>query len=268
MEFEFDMNFVEDASGWVGCVLNVLYYLMLCPPFIQLLKGKINFEQTPGFFITICYINSFLWYIYGEQTCSDQIQYSNLISSIFCACLIAIYLIYEVKKYLTDSVINALTLITSSLAVYRLLVKAIDNYKVVGRICCITSIFMYLYPLLLLIDVLIVKNYLYIHIYSAYVYFLACLFWLIYGYIIEDQYVFFPHIIGIVLSFCQIFVYITYRVKYSIGHKTFNSPTIGIETTDNEIGKKETSIQISEENLIKIKEKPVIIVSKIIKKNY
>ena len=202
------MELIKEIAGWVGFGLNALYYILQYPPFIRLLKGKINFEEIPGFFITSYYINCFIWYIYGLMALNNQVKYSNLIAGIVSLFFIAIYIKYEIEKYLIDSILNTMILFTGTIAFYRLFVMVYDEIKIVGEVCIGTTLFMNIYPIIILFKVIRYKSYILIPIYSACIYLLSCLSWIVYGFLAQDNYIVIPHLIGIILSFIQIIVYI------------------------------------------------------------
>ena len=256
------MDTVQEVIGWIGCGVNFLYFLAPCMPFLNVLRGRLNFEDSPGVFVTTCYVNCFVWYIYGDMIFSDQVKYSFCAGAIASLCLMVIYLVYELKKYLVDTILNVLILITGTWAVYRALTIIIDDDRVVGKICIATSIVMYLTPMQILYKVIREKNFILIPIRAASVYFCASIIWIVYGILLEDFYLVCPHVIGVILSLVQIVVYLNYRRKYpAIGDKDFAS-TIGIETTTSEDKKEDTPIKIDEDNQTDVKEKPVKIISK------
>ena len=257
------MDTVQECIGWAAAGLSVLYYLAPVSPFFRVLKGKLNFEDTPGVFVTTCYVNCFVWYIYGDMIFSDQVKYANCVAAGISLFLMIIYLAYELKRYLVDSILNALILITGTWAVYRALTIIIDDDRIVGKICIGTAIVVFLSPIQIVYRVIKEKNYILIPIYSAGVYLLACIAWVVYGVMITDFYVVCPHVAGIILSLVQIVVYLNIKRRYpAIGEREFSS-TIGIESTGNEdIKKEEAPIKIDEDSQPQAKEKPVKIVTK------
>ena len=257
------MDTVQECIGWAAAGLSVLYYLAPVSPFFRVLKGKLNFEDTPGVFVTTCYVNCFVWYIYGDMIFSDQVKYANCVAAGISLFLMIIYLAYELKRYLVDSILNALILITGTWAVYRALTIIIDDDRIVGKICIGTAIVVFLSPIQIVYRVIKEKNYILIPIYSAWVYLLACIAWVVYGVMITDFYVVCPHVAGIILSLVQIVVYLNIKRRYpAIGEREFSS-TIGIESTGNEDAKKEEApIKIDEDSQPQAKEKPVKIVTK------
>ena len=259
------MDTVQECFGWAAACLTVCYYMAPVIPFINVVKGKLNFEDTPGVFVTTCYVNCFIWYIYGDIIFSDQIKISNFIATTICLLLICIYLIYEIKKYLVDSILNTLILVTGSWAVYRALTIILDDDRIIGKILIGTTITVYITPIQILYRVIKEKNYILIPVFSAWVYLFACIAWVVYGIFTGDHHVVFIHSAGIILSLVQIIVFLNFKRKYpAIGEREFSS-TIGIETSGNEEPKKEENIgnnNFEEENPEKTKEKPVKIVAK------
>ena len=89
-----------------------------------------------------------------------------------------IYLINELKKYLVDSILNALILITGTWAVYRALTIIIDDDRIIGKICIGTTLVVYLSPIPVLYKVIKEKkekNYMFIPICSVWAYLLVCI---------------------------------------------------------------------------------------------
>ena len=195
---------------------------------------------------------------------SDQIKYCYMIGGIVNLILMIIYLAYEVKKYLVDSILNTLILITGTWALYWALTFIIEDDRIVGKICIGTSCVVFLSPIQIIYKVIKEKNYILIPIYNCYLIFLYSICWVVYGIFITDFYVVFPNAIAIVLALVEIIIYLNYKRKYpGIGEREFSS-TIGIETTANEeASKKEDSSSIKMEEVDdKVKEKPVKIITK------
>ena len=258
------MEQTQESFGWAAVGLTVISFLTPVFPFLNVIKGKLNFEDAPIISVTSCYVNYFCWYVYGDMIFSDQLKYGYLIGSCIFGLLIVIYLIFEIRKYLVDTVLNALILITGTWALYRALTIIIDDDRVVGKICIGTAIIVYVQPMQILYKVIKEKNYAFISIYNCYLSFLYSVCWLVYGIFITDFYVVFPYAVGIILSLVQIVVYLNYKKKYPIiGERDFSS-TIGIETTPNEEAKKEsTPIKMDEmTEETEGKEKPVKISAK------
>ena len=250
------MDTLQESIGWLAGCFNVCFYLTPTFNFIKVLKGKVNFEESPGVYVTTCYVNCFIWFIYGDMIFSDQVKISNMIAALINLIFMLIYLAFELRKYLVDAILNTLILITGSWACYRALTIVIDDDRVVGDICIGTTIIIFISPIQILYKVFKEKNYNIIPVFSAIIYLFTCLFWFVYAIFIKDFYLAFPNLLGIILSAVEIAVYINCKRRYpGIGEIT--TGTIDIVSGGNDENKKE-------ETPIKIDEgKPVEIVNKL-----
>ena len=254
----------QDLFGWMATCFNMCFYFSLIFPFINVLKGKLNYEDTPGILVTSIYINCFCWYIYGDTIFSDPIKICNLLGGIISFFLMLIYLAYEIKKYTIDAILNILIILTGSYAVFKGFTIMIDDDTIIGKICFGTSCLLFLTPIQIIYRVMEEKNYNLIPIYLANVSLFSSCFWIIHGILIKDLYIVFPNVIGFILSKIQIFIFLKYKRKYpGIGERE-SSSTIGIETNEKEKEKNEEYINKDDEDVPTTeKEKPVKIVSKI-----
>ena len=252
---------IEEIFGWVATCLTMCFFISPVIPFINVFKGKMSYEDTPAIIITTGYANCFCWYIYGTMIHSEQVKLCNMIGAISSLILIFIYLIYEIKKYTIDAILNLLIIITGSYAAYNALTIMIDDQSILGKICNCTSIIVFLSPIQLIYRVIKENIYFLIPIYTAYISFIASSCWVLYGISFKNFYIIFPNSFGIILAVVQVIVYFNYKNKF----QNFEDNTsIGIESTGTEEGKKEdsTTVKIDEENQSNQKEKPVKIVSK------
>ena len=250
------MDTLQESIGWLAGCFNVCFYLTPTFNFIKVLKGRVNFEESPGVYVTTCYVNCFIWFIYGDMIFSDQVKISNMIAALINLIFMLIYLAFELRKYFVDAILNTLILITGSWACYRALTIVIDDDRVVGDICIGTTIIIFISPIQILYKVFKEKNYNIIPVFSAIIYLFTCLFWFVYAIFIKDFYLAFPNLLGIILSAVEIAVYINCKRRYpGIGEIT--TGTIDIVSGGNDENKKE-------ETPIKIDEgKPVEIVNKL-----
>lgn len=250
------MDTLQESIGWIAGCFNICFYLTPTFNFIKVLKGKVNFEESPGVYVTTCYVNCFIWFIYGDMIFSDQVKISNMIAALINLIFMLIYLAFELRKYFVDAILNTLILITASWACYRALTIVIDDDRVVGDICIGTTIIIFISPIQILYKVFKEKNYNIIPVFSAIIYLFTCLFWFVYAIFIKDFYLAFPNLLGIILSAVEIAVYINCKKRYpGIGEIT--TGTIDIVSGGNDENKKE-------ETPIKIDEgKPVEIVNKL-----
>ena len=252
------METTQETFGWIATGLTICSFISPIFPYLNVIRGKLSFEDTPAVLVTTSYVNYFCWYVYGDMIFSDQIKYAYLVGSCINLVLMVIYLIYEIRKYLVDTILNILILITGTWALYRALTIIIDDDRIVGRICIGTSCVVFLFQIQIIYKVLKERTYNISPIYNCYIALFYSICWVVDGIFITDFYVVFPNALNIVLSLVQIIMYVHYSRKFpAIGQREFSS-TIGIETTSNDEPKKEeTPIKIDEVSETKGKEKPV-----------
>ena len=226
---------LEDTVGWIGCGITTCFYIPQLAPFIKILQNKISFEDSPGFFISISYANCFLWMIYGDMIFSDPVRITNMIACFICFIAMIIYLIYETKKYLIDSILNFLIIFMASWSVFKYLSIEVDDDQVVGCLSICSSIIVQLYYSYIIYKVVKEKNFMIISFNTTVIYFVSSLLWLAYGVITKDFFMVIPNAMATIISLIQIVIYINYERKYPA------VSTIDTENNANEEIKKEES---------------------------
>lgn len=207
---------LEDTFGWIGCFLQTCFFLVELIPFIKIISGQLYFEDSPGFFMSASYANSFLWMIYGDLAFSEQIKTTNMIACLICLVALIIYLIYERKKYLLDSILNFLIIFMVSWAVFKYLSIEVDDDRVVGKLCFCSSCIIYIYFYYIIYRVVKEKNYMLIGFNRITIYFVNSIIWIFYGIVTNDFYVILPNSMGTLLSLIQVIIYIKYESKYPL----------------------------------------------------
>ena len=225
------MEGIKNMFGLIGTMLSLIIYISPAVPFVEVYKGNLNYEETPGFIISSSYINCFCWTIYGSIINSEPIRICNLIGAIANLALICFYLFYEIKKYKYDAIINSAILILGSFAVYMGFKNMTENQNTIGKICIMTYLAVFLYPIQILIKIITEKNYNLIIINDEFISAGAYCCWFFYGIFKLNIYIIFPSIIGISISGIQIYLY--YNLKkggFNFEEKEF-SPNIGNKNT-------------------------------------
>ena len=254
---------LEDATGWIGCIVSTCFYIISIIPFIKVIQEKLYFEDSPGFFISICYSNCFLWCLYGDLSFSDTVKTTNFIALLICLFGCLTYVFYERKKYLLDSILNFLLIIMVSWSVFKYLIIEIYDPRVAGKFCFCSLIVVFSYFIYNIYKVIIYKAYTLIKFTNITIYLINSMIWVCNGLSIKDFYIIIPNSLGVLISMVQIIVYLKYQNKYQgvIEGNSFSdsSPsTIGIEKTGNEDNKEdESTIKIGDEAHSKIKDKSV-----------
>lgn len=233
------MDIIQKTFGWLAACININFYISPLTSFINIIKGKMNYEDTPGLYITTSYLNCLIWYIYGKMLSNNPIKISYMISGIFTLILMFIYLIFESKKYLCDSILNTFFIVTGTWAIYRALILIIGKIKIVGYIGIGTTLLMYLSPIQKLYKILKRKNYNLIPVFSSWRYLFTSIFWLIYSVFLKNIYLAIPNSLGIIFSLFSIFINICFKRNSSGFPKRDSNGSINIVVGGNDENKKE-----------------------------
>ena len=255
------MEFI-DVVGWAAIGLSSCFYLSLAIPFFHVLRCKLNFEYTPIALVNTIYVDCVSWYIYGTKLSCDQIILGHKIGACCSLVLICIYLAFELRKYLVDSILNCLILILGTLVIHKGLTIVIEDADMIGKVCIGTKVVTFIIPIILTFRVIKEKNYRLISFSTTTTYMMSCIGWVLFGKASFDINIMIPNCIGVVLCFIQFLVYLNFKKKYP----TYSGPssTIGIESGSTEYKKDEsTTMNIDEESQEKAREKPVKIVTRI-----
>ena len=258
---------VEDVIGWIGTAFSLTVFAAPATQFLSVLKGKLDYEDSPTVLIGTIYCNCLAWYSYGDIIFSDQMKTCNFIGFLISSIFIIIYLCYEIKKFLTDAILNALIVLTGTWAGYRALIYILADPSIVGKVCALTYLIALLYPLYLIYRVVREKNYTLISYVVSGASILSALFWGIYGIMERDNYIIVPNFLGVGVAVAQIVVSRVYKKKYPTIEQAPEASTVGIESTgDEEVSKRPETVEVKideeGEEKGKIKAKPVKIVTK------
>jgi len=236
---------LQEYFGWAGVIFSL--YSMITPifSFINIIKGKINFEDSPISEVSVYYLNYFIWYIYGNLILSLQIKTASMIGIISCLISICIYLFYDCKKCLKHGILNAIILVSGSYLIYTTLERLnYDDYRYTSFICILTYLIVLIAPAETINDVIVQKNYSFVQLYGCWFEFMSSTCWVVYGALYEEYYIVFPHVIKIILCMVQLTLYLNYKKKCPINLDEYAS----VLDNDNN-GKTQNMHQIDETNI-------------------
>ena len=258
------LNIIQKCFGWLSFFININFYLSSITPFLNVIKGKLHYEETPGIYVTTCYINCLIWYIYAKMKNNNLIKISYMISGIICLIFISIYLIFEAKKYLCDSILNTFFIVTGTWAFYRALILIVGKIKLVGYITILATFILFISPVMKLDKMIKEKNFKLTQTFSAWKYLVYSISWLIYAIFLKDIYLIITNSLGIIFALFYIFIKIYYKNKYNLIIIERNSNgEINIARGGNyENKKEEIPIKLDYDFPPQNEDKPVTIVNK------
>lgn len=237
MSTDVSIPFVADVFGWFGTIITLYCYISSSTAFIEIIKGKINYEDVSGVGVLINYCYSIAWYVYGDMIGSFQLKVCNCLGGVFSLLLLIIYLIYEGKKYLFDSILNAITITLGTLAAFKLLNVTIHDREIVGKICVVASMTIFYLPIQDILRLMDDDNYNPLSIITIITSLIGYICWIIYGLILSNYYIAIPNGFCIALAIVQSVFWGMTRNKYS-NLRSKPIPKIDIEATT-ELDKKD-----------------------------
>ena len=254
---------VQDSFGCIGAAITLFFIVTQIIPFYNVIKGKLNFEDTPWKFAALSYINCICWYLYGDLLYSFELKYCYFVGAILSCSYLCVYLFFEMKKDAVDTILNALLLISGSYMIYIAFTEMIDNDKIIGIICVGTYLLTFVFPIILIYRVLSQKNYCLINFHRECLSLFESICWVVYGVLFDEVFVVLPHVFKMVLDLTQIIIFLNFKKKYPrIGDKETNSNVVFDSVGNDESKKGDISVN-EDETQSNLKEKPVKIIEKI-----
>ena len=250
---------VEDILIWFSNFFSALVFVAPGFQFYNVIKGYSDYEDTPIISIVIAYCNCLVWYTYGKLIFCDPIKICNIIGSISSLVFIIIYLVYELKKFFTDALLNAGIILTGTWATYRFLTMVLTDPFILGKLCIITSLISLLHPFYLIYKVIKEKNYRFISMGLNFITFLSGVLWSYFGHLRRNDYIKLANSMIIYVAALQFIVYRIYKRKYPTPciELPAETSTIGIESTGDKIEEED-----KDEEDVKFKTQTVKIVTK------
>ena len=211
-----DKESFADFFGWVAAIMTIYFFIVPIVPFYKVIKGKLNYEETPGAYITLVYLNCLCWYVYGDYIYSDQMKLCYLVGIITSFILLAIYLLFEQRKYTHDAILNAVIIINATLVIYKGLNIVVDDVDNIARICLAISLPILFYPIYTIYQVIKRRNYNIIPYKTSWYSMAVSLCWIIYSVLFDEFYIILPNVFIYILSSIQVFLYYRYKKIYTI----------------------------------------------------
>lgn len=211
-----DKESFADFFGWVAAIMTIYFFIAPIVPFYKVIKGNLNYENTPGAYITLVYLNSLCWYVYGDYIYSDQMKFCYLVGIISSFIFLAIYLLYEQRKYTHDAILNAVIIINAALVIYKGLNIVIDDVDNIARISLAISLPILIYPINNIYHAIKRRNYNIIPYKTSWYSMAVSLCWIIYSVLFDEFYIILPNVFIYILSSIQVFLYYRYKKIYPI----------------------------------------------------
>ena len=209
-----DPTKMEIISGWVASCLTIIIFIQKLPPFVMVLKGNLNYQESPAFYMIMCHISCLLMMMYGDQVFSEALKTCGMVSCTICVICISIYLLFEFKEYTMSTILNAILFYMASSAFYDYLNYKIDEEDVIGKVGIGSSLSIYVFHLNAVLNVIKYKNIIFLDVNISFQILAASIFWCIYSYTINDIYIIICFLMGGIVSIIEIVTFYTFKDQY------------------------------------------------------
>ncbi|XP_068651958.1 bidirectional sugar transporter SWEET14-like [Aristolochia californica] len=215
------MGFLVASNPWIlifgilGNLISLMVLLAPLPTFYRIGKKK----STEGFLSTPYVVSLFsatLWIYYALlSTNANLVLTINLVACATEAVYIGIYLTYASKKARIVTLRWLLLLnvgaFSSILLLTLFLAKGLTRLKVMGWICMVFTICVFVAPLSIMKQVIRTKSIEFMPFPLSFFLTLNAIAWFFYGFFIRDYFIALPNIIGFIFGVLQIILYGIYR---------------------------------------------------------
>ena len=205
-------DIVGKIFGWTGTAICTYFFFAPVVPFLQVLKGKLNYKDSPGILLIMSFMNCILWADYGLVKNDFQVYFANCIGGTITLIWITIYLIFLGNQNVLLSLSYNVGLILVVIGIM-LLFYFIISMKITGYCAMIFNVLMYAAPGEKIYQVIMTKNYKLIPIFSVVGGFAGSLCWLMYGLYQKDLNLIIPNGLGLIAAIIQVVVYLIYYLK-------------------------------------------------------
>nr|QIE48605.1 sugar transporter SWEET10 [Jasminum sambac] len=200
--------------GLLGNIISFMVYLAPLPTFYQIYKKKSSegFQSIP---YVVALFSAMLWMYYAFLK-SDNTTLLITINSVGCfieTTYICFYLFYAPKKLQTLRLIVLLIICGFGLIVLsnQLAVKASQRVHVVGWICLVFSLCVFIAPLGIVRQVIRTKSVEYMPFLLSFFLTISAVMWFFYGLLLKDYNIAIPNVLGFSFGVLQMILYVIYR---------------------------------------------------------
>ena len=252
----------KDIISWVAICFNTCFYCLQALPFLKVLTCKLSYELTPIVFVSTLYVDSFSWWIFGKQISCQHLELGHFIGGCILLTLIGVYIIFELKYDLIDSILNLVIICLGSLVLYKGLLDVIIDINKLGLVCLTFKLITFCVPSMTMYKIVKEKTHQLISLRLTCIYSISCISWLLYSLYYYNFYLRMANGIGLVLSMIQFILYFKYKNKTPI-IDVLNTSSLEIASSSEDKKVDSNSMNLDEEKAEKSNEKPVKIITKI-----
>lgn len=214
----------DQFFGYPACILTIILYLFQIIHYFDISNKAFKLNNIQLNKILFNYVFTFFWYFFGEMLYYEPIKVCNLVGLLTFLFLICLFIFYEFKKDMTNTLINIILVTIFTISFYHYFSYVAIEPKINGLICIGISVISYIYNIYLIIKVIKDCNLLLINISTEFISIIASILWYQYGYVNKDFYIQFCFGIKAIIHLVQIILYFLKNKKYQkLNSKNINN---------------------------------------------
>ncbi|PIN02046.1 Multitransmembrane protein [Handroanthus impetiginosus] len=202
------------AFGLLGNIISFMVYLAPMPTFHQIYKKKSSegFQAIP---YVVALFSALLWIYYALLKCNATLIITiNSVGCVIETIYILFFIFYATKKLRVQTVKLLVLLIVCGMGfigVTHFLVKASQRAIIVGWICLIFSLCVFIAPLCIVRQVIRTKSVEHMPFLLSLFLTLSAVMWFFYGLLLKDFNIAIPNVLGFSFGVVQMVLYVMYK---------------------------------------------------------
>ncbi|XP_002284244.2 bidirectional sugar transporter SWEET10 [Vitis vinifera] len=206
--------------GILGNLISFMVYLAPLPTFYQIYKRKSTegFQSVP---YVVALFSAMLWIYYAFlNTDASLLITINSVGCVIETSYIVMFLVYAPKKARITTVKLVFLMnicgFGSILLLTLLLAEGANRVRILGWVCLVFSLSVFLAPLCIMRQVIRTKSVEYMPFLLSFFLTLSAVMWFFYGLMLKDFYIAGPNILGFVFGIVQMVLYLIYRNRKKV----------------------------------------------------
>ena len=208
-----DDKLIESIFGWMGLAISTYFYLSPAVPYYKVLRGDIDYKDSPAVLLFCNIMNCILWIDYGLLKGTFQVYLTCSIGGTITLIWITIYIIFLSKKRFFISLLILILFLGILIGLAYYVFYMVLDVEITGIAALVFNILMLAAPGEKIYTVIKTGKYELIPIYSTIGTILCAASWFIFGIYQKDLNLIIPNGLGLLFGFFQLLVYCIFYKK-------------------------------------------------------
>ena len=210
-----DDKIIESIFGWIGLAISTYFYLSPAVPYYKVLRGDMDYKDSPAVLLFCNIMNCILWIDYGLLKDTFQLYLTCSIGGTITLIWITIYIIFLSKKSFFISLLILIMFLGILIGLAYYVFYTVLDVEITGIAALVFNILMLAAPGEKIYTVIKTGKYELIPIFSTIGTILCAASWFIFGLYQKDWNLIIPNGLGLLFGFFQLLVYCIFYKKRS-----------------------------------------------------